>query len=215
MARAQGWKPETLFCEKRTELTRWAERQGTECYDVTPAVLAKLSTRDNPQSVVGVFAQRWQTAEAVQNGVWLALEAVRDPGNLGTILRTADAAGAKGVILVGSCCDPYARESVRASMGSLFAVPLVALTPDAFGTLTRRWPGAVVGTHLAATTDFRQSYPESTLILMGNESTGLSTALANLCTQTVRIPMTGSAESLNLATATALMLYEVRRSALV
>lgn len=213
-ARAQGWAPVDVFFSDRSdkrvdELVGWAEASGARCEEASPAVLAKLSTRDNPQAVVATFRTRWHEPGDVRSGVWIGLEGVRDPGNLGTIVRTVDAVGAAGVLLIGACCDPYAREAVRASMGSVFAVPLVRATPEELTALRARWTGAVVGTHLKATTDFRQAYPVDTLILMGNESTGLSDATTALCTQLVRIPMQGQAESLNLAIASALMLYSV------
>ena len=143
--------------------------------------------------------------------VWVALEEVRDPGNLGTILRTADAVGVKGVILIGASCDPYSRECVRATMGSVFAVPLVKTTREAFLDWRPSWPGDVVGTHLEAREDFRKaSYKPPTLLVMGSEGPGLSEAVAEACTRRVKIPMAGGLDSLNLAVATALMLYQIR-----
>ena len=106
-----------------------ARRRGTECLEVSEAVLGKLASKDNPQSMLAVFRQRWAdappAAKVDRAQLWLALEEVRDPGNLGTIIRTADAVGASGIILIGQSCDPYSRECVRATMGSIFAVPLV------------------------------------------------------------------------------------------
>lgn len=215
VAKAKDWAPEMVFYTKNLVLLNWAKRSGAECLEASEAVLSKLSTRDNPQNIVGVFKQRWAELSSVQSGTWLALEEVRDPGNLGTIIRTADAAGVQGIILLGNCCDPYSREAVRASMGSVFAVPFLKVTQEDFVSVVLKcWRGAVVGTHLSGKQDFRQSYPESTLLVMGSEGSGLSDKIAQRCTQLVRIPMVGQAESLNLATATALMLYEIRRDAL-
>jgi len=136
---------------------------------------------------------------------------VRDPGNLGTIIRTADAVGAAGVILVGTSCDPYSRECVRATMGSIFAVPLVKMTREAFLAWCRGWPGDVVGTHLNCDEDFRKaSYRAPALLVMGSEGPGLSEPLVKACTRLVKIPMAGQLDSLNLAVATALMLYQIR-----
>ncbi|MFW8695697.1 TrmH family RNA methyltransferase, partial [Mesorhizobium japonicum] len=86
---------------------------------------------------------------------WVALEQVRDPGNLGTIIRTADAAGCGGVILIGDCVDPYSVEAVRATMGSVFAVSITKTTPEAFVAWRQSWPGSVVGTRLDATVSHR------------------------------------------------------------
>jgi TrmH family RNA methyltransferase len=152
-------------------------------------------------------------AKASRAQLWLALEEVRDPGNLGTILRTVDAVGAAGVILVGTGCDPYSRECVRATMGSVFAVPIAKATREAFLGWVGGWPGDVVGTHLDAREDFRKvAYRAPALLVMGSEGPGLSEAVARACTLRVKIPMAGGLDSLNLAVATALMLYQIRGS---
>jgi TrmH family RNA methyltransferase len=133
---------------------------------------------------------------------------VRDPGNLGTIVRTADAAGCGGVILVGECCDPYSVEAVRATMGSIFAVPLTRASEAEFADWRRRWTGAVVGTLLSAAVDHRAAdYRKPALVLMGNEQQGLPPEIAALCDVAVKIPMRGRADSLNLSVATGIMIY--------
>jgi TrmH family RNA methyltransferase len=136
---------------------------------------------------------------------------VRNPGNLGTIVRTVDAVGASGVILIGNCCDPYARESVRATMGSVFAVPLVKMTREAFVRWRASWKGEVIGTHLDGRQDFRKVQPRGpVLLVMGSEGPGLSQELSKACTQLVKIPMAGQLDSLNLAVAAGLVLYQLR-----
>ena len=184
-----------------------------EVVEVTEEILAKVSRRDNPQAVVGVFAQVFRSLRALEPGsasAWVALHRVRDPGNLGTIIRTADAAGCGAVILVGDCCDPYSVEAVRATMGSIFAVPLIRASEAAFAEWRQAWPGSVVGTLLSAETDHRQAaYRSPTLILMGNEQQGLPPEMAALCDVNVKIPMRGRADSLNLAVATGVMIYAV------
>jgi TrmH family RNA methyltransferase len=196
-------------------LSATAHARGGSVIAVSDAVLAKISRRDNPQTVLGVFEQRLTPAAAIRpkdGNVWVALEAVRDPGNLGTIVRTADAAGAAGVILVGDTVDPFSVEAVRATMGSIFAVPLARATKAEFAALARGWRGAVVGTHLAGTQDYRRAkYARPTLLVMGGEQAGLTPDVAALCTTLVKIPMAGKADSLNLAVATAVMLFEIRR----
>src|SRR6202012_4440573 len=130
------------------------------------------SRRDNPQAVVGVFRQVFRPLAAIEPAgapCWVALHRVRDPGNLGTIVRTADAAGCGGVILVGECCDPYSVEAVRATMGSVFAVPLTKASEAEFAAWRDRWPGSVVGALLSATVDYRAAdYVKPALVLMGN-----------------------------------------------
>jgi TrmH family RNA methyltransferase len=181
-----------------------------EVVEVTPAILAKISRRDNPQTVLGVFEQRWAPLSEFDSRVApvIGLERIRDPGNLGTIVRTADGAGAAGVILIGECCDPWSVEAVRATMGSIFAVRIARAREAEFLAWRAGWPGSVVGALLAATTDFRAAtYRPPALILMGNEQSGLTPSLAGTCDVTVRIPMRGRADSLNLAVATGLMVY--------
>jgi TrmH family RNA methyltransferase len=147
--------------------------------------------------------------------VWIALEAVRDPGNLGTIIRTADAVGAAGVILVGDTVDPFSTEAVRATMGSIFAVPLARASLGEFAALAARWGGTIVGTHLAATADYRTvDYRTPVLLVMGGEQAGLTDAAAKTARTLVKIPMAGKADSLNLAVATAVMLFEIKRAVL-
>ena len=220
--RDQGFIPQTLVFQSGIDvgiytraLVTWALKESVEVLEVSEAVLAKLASKDNPQTMLGVFKQRFGAAPEAKrvekSASWLALEEVRDPGNLGTILRTADATGVAGVILIGTCCDPFAIEAVRATMGSIFAVPLVKMDRSAFLGLAKSWPGDVVATHLDATDDFRAvSYRGPELVVMGSEGPGLSEDVANACTRRVKIPMSGALDSLNLAIATALTLYQVR-----
>jgi RNA methyltransferase, TrmH family len=195
-----------------------ARARGADIIGVTPDILAKIARRDNPQTVIGVVEQSLTPIGVVAPGpqsTWVALERVKDPGNLGTIIRTADAVGAEGVILVGPSVDPFSIETVRATMGSIFHVPLVRVTEVEFLALRSRWPGGVIGTHLAGDTDFRAGdYRAPVLLMMGNEQSGLSEQLAAACDSLVRIPMAGQADSLNLAVATGVMLYEIRRGQL-
>ncbi len=222
-AREMGFVPEILVYQAGSitadltqSLVADALQGGAECLEVTPAVLEKLAAKDNPQTMLGVFRQRWAEPLVVANlgtdDLWLVLEEIRDPGNLGTILRTVDAFGARGVILVGSCVDPFSREAIRATMGSIFAVPLVRMTRDEFLALARHWPGAIVGTHLHAREDVRHAAVASpTLLLMGSEGPGLTPELTAACTKLVKIPMAGLLDSLNLSIATAITLFELRR----
>jgi TrmH family RNA methyltransferase len=189
------------------------ESAGGEIVEVTPAILEKIARRQNPQTVIGIFGQAYAMLEALKpedSACWIALEEVRDPGNLGTIIRTADAAGCGGVILIGDCCDPYSVEAVRATMGSIFAVPLARTGAEEFLAWRQNWPGSVVGTLLTATEDYRAAaYRSPTLLVMGAEQSGLSPRLAAACDVAVKIPMRGRADSLNLAVATGIMIYAV------
>lgn len=182
-----------------------------EVIEVTQDILAKLSRRDNPQAVVGVFPQMFRALVDIDPTAapcFVALHRVRDPGNLGTIIRTADAAGCGGVILVGECCDPWSLEAVRATMGSIFAVPLTMTSEAEFADWRIAWPGSVVGTLLSAAVDHRDAiYAKPALVLMGNEQQGLTPEMAALCDVNVKIPMRGRADSLNLSVATGVMIY--------
>ncbi|WP_439527913.1 TrmH family RNA methyltransferase [Pannonibacter sp.] len=192
-----------------------AKARGALILEVNTPILEAITRKDNPQMVVGVYEQQMLPLEAIDpraSTVWIALDRVRDPGNLGTIIRTADAVGASGVILIGDCTDPFAVEAVRATMGSLFHVPLVKTSPEAFKAFVGRWPGTVVATHLEGSVDYRTvDYTEPALLVMGNEQQGLSADLAAACKTLVRIPQAGQADSLNLAVATGIALYEIRR----
>ncbi len=184
---------------------------GGEALLVTRDILSKVSRKENPQTVVSTWAQRWTPLAALDPAaapVWVALAQVRDPGNLGTVIRTADAAGCGGVILVGDCCDPWSVEAVRATMGSIFATSLFRATVAEFLAWRAGWPGAVVGTLLTAEHDHRSTaWGRPTLLLMGNEAQGLPPELAAACDTAVKIPMRGRADSLNLAVATGVMIY--------
>ncbi len=220
-----GWRIRYLVHAARVanealveRLSATARTRGADIVSVSEAVLEKISRRENPQAVLGVFEQRLTRAADLRprpDDVFVALEAVRDPGNLGTIIRTVDAVGAAGVILVGDTVDPFSVEAVRATMGSVFHVPLIRATHAEFETLRARWPGTIAGTHLAATADYRAaSYKRPAMVVMGGEQAGLTPAMAAACTVLVKIPMAGRADSLNLAVATGVMLFEVLRDRL-
>jgi RNA methyltransferase, TrmH family len=189
------------------------EAAGGEAIETTADILAKLSGKDNPQAVVGVFdefAVPLASLDRSRAGIWLVAERLRDPGNLGTILRTGDAVGAGGLVLVGECVDPFSVEAVRASMGALFTVPIVRTEWDAFLAWLRTGPGQLVGLSLQTDTDYRAArYDAPTFLLTGNESQGMPDDYAAACDLLVRIPMLGKADSLNAAVATAVMAYEV------
>jgi TrmH family RNA methyltransferase len=186
---------------------------GGRVLEVSAQVLAKIARKDNPQGAVGVFPQRWARLDALDardDRCWAVLERIRDPGNLGTILRTLDAVGGAGAILIGECCDPYSLEGVRASMGSLFCQRLVHCSFEEFRAWRRGQGGLLVGTSLTATDDYQDvAYPRPTFVLMGNEQSGLPAEMEAACDRLVRLPMCGRADSLNVSIAASVMLYEV------
>ncbi len=217
-----GWAPRQLVhadrIEPATPLAAAADAcraDGGAVIAVSEAVLAKIAKRDNPQSVIGVFAQTTLDADDLLPGaseVWVALEGIRDPGNLGTIIRTCDAVGAAGILLGGYTVDPFGVETVRATMGSIFHVPLARMDATDFVATVHGWPGPTIGTHLAAKHDYREvDYAAPLLLVMGAEQSGLTEAAAAACSRLVKLPMAGKADSLNLAVATGVLLYEARR----
>ena len=219
-ARETGRLPRTLFHAAASaghplvhDLSFAVEEAGGESIQTTPDILAKLSGKDNPQAVVGVFdefARPLDTLDRGSAGIWLVAERLRDPGNLGTMLRTGDAVGAGALILVGECVDPFSVEAVRASMGALFTVPVVRTEWQPFVNWLRGGPGQLVGLSLDGSTDYRAArYAAPTFLLTGNEAQGMPADYAAACDALVRIPMLGRADSLNAAVATAVMAYEV------
>lgn len=221
-----GWSIRTLIFAKAGRGNAAVEKvaartvaAGGTVLEVSEKVLSAITRRDNPQMVVGVFAQQslaLKDIHAKPGDVWVALDRVRDPGNLGTVIRTVDAVGAKGVILVGETTDPFSVETVRATMGSIFAVPVAKTTPEAFLAWRKNFSGLVAGTHLKGAVDYRSvDFSRGpVLLLMGNEQQGLPDTLAESCDRLLRIPQAGRADSLNLAVATGVMLFEIRRGAL-
>lgn len=221
-----GWTIRTLVFAKSQRGNQAVEKvaaravaAGALVLEVSEKVLGAITRRDNPQMVLGVFEQRWTTLKQIRpagDDVWVALDRVRDPGNLGTILRTVDAAGASGVILVGETTDPFSVETVRATMGSIFAVPVAKVGAEAFLAWRKTTGARFVGTHLKGSVDYRTvDYAKGPQVLiMGNEQQGLPAELADACDTLIRIPQAGRADSLNLAVATGVALYEMRRHAL-
>ena len=218
-----GWVIRTLIYAKAAKGKPLVEKvaaktvaSGGLVLEVSEKVMSSIVRRDNPQMVAGVFEQRWKPLSAIrpeQGETYVALDRVRDPGNLGTIIRTADAVGASGVILVGDCTDPFAVETVRATMGSVFALPVSQASVSEFLAWRKAADVQIVATHLAGSVDYRtvDYRKKPTVLLMGNEQSGLPEDLASKADQRVRIPQQGRADSLNLAIATAVMLYEARR----
>ncbi|WP_102959575.1 TrmH family RNA methyltransferase [Mangrovicella endophytica] len=221
-----GWEIETLVISKAEAggelLGKVAARTvalGADVLEGNNKVLQAITRKDNPQNAVGIFRQKTVPIERIAFGsgdVVVALDRVRDPGNLGTILRTADAAGAKGVVLIGDTVDPFSLEAVRATMGSVFSMPLARISEADFLAWRKGFRGLLAGTHMSGAVDYREpAYGDKpTMLLMGNEQAGLGDALAGTCDVLVRIPQAGRADSLNLAIATGVMLFEARRKAL-
>ncbi len=219
-AREAGRLPNTLFFVPTptdrplvTALVDATEANGGEAIETTADILSKLSGKDNPASVIGIydeFPTPLASLDRSTAAIWLVAERLRDPGNLGTILRTADAVGAGGLILIDDCVDPFSVEAVRASMGALFTVPVARARWEDFRNWLRTGPGQLAGLSLDTATTYRSAaFVAPVFLLTGNEAQGMPDAMAAECDLLVKIPMLGKADSLNAAVATAVMAYEV------
>ena len=219
-AREAGFLPEMLFRVKdRTvhalEIALEDEvlRNGGDVIETSAEIMAKLSGKDNAQAVVGVYRDHGTALADIERAtapIWLVAQAMRDPGNLGTMLRTGDAVGAGGLILIDDCTDPFSVEAVRASMGAVFTQKIVQCRWDEFMTWLRAGDGQLVGTSLQTDTDYQAAhYSSPCFILTGNEAQGLPDDYEAQCDLLVKMPMHGKADSLNAAVATAVMAYEV------
>jgi TrmH family RNA methyltransferase len=207
--------PTALERPASAKLIKRAEAAGVQCVETKEAVLSGLARRDNPQTIIGaypIFDTALSRLSASKPALWVALERVRDPGNLGTVLRTADAAGAAGVILIGETCDPFSVEAVRASMGAIFSTPFAQAGLPEFSAWTRKNRMRVVGASLRGTMRHDEPPAEGAIVLMmGNEQSGLTEEGEAACDDLVKIPMAGKADSLNLAASTAVILYDFWR----
>ncbi len=176
-------------------------------------LLAKMSGKNNPQTVLGVFRDHpamLGDLDRSSANIWLVAQSLRDPGNLGTMLRTGDAVGAGGLILVDESVDPFSVEAVRASMGAIFTQKIAQSSWQEFLPWLRVGPGQLVGTSLNTENDYQAvEYSTPTFLLIGNEAQGLPAEYESECDRLVKIPMLGKADSLNAAVATAVMAYEV------
>jgi TrmH family RNA methyltransferase len=218
-AREAGRLPAILFYAAGTAhplletLIAEVEAAHGDVVETNSDILHKLSGKDNPQSVVGVYRSSDTGLSGIDRGsapLWIVAQALRDPGNLGTILRTGDAVGAGGLILVDECVDPFSAEAVRASMGALFTQRVAAAPWPDFLRWLRGGDGQLIGTSLRATLDYQApSYEKPAFLLVGNEAHGLPEAYEAQCDLLVKMPMHGKADSLNAAVATAVMAYEV------
>lgn len=223
-AREAGHIPELLFVASGRDnhpllqqLENAVANSGGQIVETSTGILSKLSGKDNPQALVGVFRDLTVPLADLDRSkapIWLVAQAMRDPGNLGTMLRTGDAVGAGGLILIDDCTDPFSVEAVRASMGAIFTQAIVQASWDEF----IRWlrdnghgsPAQLVGTSLNTDTDYQAArYAAPCFILTGNESQGLPDDYEAACDTLVKMPMRGKADSLNAAVASAVMAYEV------
>jgi len=198
------------------EIIAAAEAQGADVIETSPDILSKMSGKDNPQAILGAFRQPDTVLASIDRAaspLWIVAQALRDPGNIGTVLRTGDATGAGGLILIDDSADPYSVEAVRASMGAIFTQQVAMARWDEFVPWLRSGPGQLVGTSLNTEQDYLEpTYKQPCFLLIGNESQGLPAAYEAECDLLVKMPMLGRADSLNAAVAAAVMAFHVRAS---
>jgi TrmH family RNA methyltransferase len=195
------------------ELERAVISAGGEVIETSADILSKITGKDNPQAVAGMFAEfdtSLASLDRTQGSIWMVAQALRDPGNLGTMLRTCDAVGAGGLILVDDCADPFSVEAVRASMGAVFTQQIAQAAWGDFLVWLRTGAGQLVAASLRNAVDYRGApYAAPCFILVGNESRGLPEAYEDACDLRVTMPMRGRADSLNASVAGAVLAYEV------
>ena len=198
------------------EIIAATEAAGGEVIETTSDILAKMSGKENPQMLLGAYRQpvtQLSEVDRSSSPIWMVAERLRDPGNIGTILRTGDAVGAGGLILIDESADPYSVEAVRASMGAVFTQKVVHAAWDEFLPWLRSGPGQLVGTSLKTDTNYLSArYEQPCFLMIGNEQAGLPAAYEEACDLLVKIPMAGKADSLNAAVAAAVMAFQVRAS---
>lgn len=218
-ARESGTLPEMLVTATRRDphplldtLAAEVEAAGGEVIAMDEDILAKVTGKENPQAVAGVFREFDTSLAALDRTkapIWLVAQALRDPGNLGTMLRTGDAVGAGGLILIDDCADPFSVEAVRASMGAVFTQRIVQARWEEFLAWLRGGEGQLVAASLRNAQEYRTApYSAPCFLMVGNESRGLPQAYEDACDLRVTMPMRGRADSLNAAVAAAVLAYE-------
>ncbi|MBR2508872.1 MAG: RNA methyltransferase [Lentisphaeria bacterium] len=207
--------PEQFLGENEYPLLESLANNGVKVMQVTPQILTKLAYRDRPEGLIAIAKMKRHTLAdmpIVKNGLYLVAEAIEKPGNLGSMLRSADAAGVDGLIICDKCTDIYNPNVIRASTGALFSVPLAEATSEE----AMAWLRANNIKTLAATPHTDKKYTDVDLtqavaIVVGREQTGLTDFWMNDSDLKVVIPMLGKIDSLNVATATTILLYEAAR----
>jgi len=196
---------------------RLQKRAGVPVVRVTPETFRRSSGTARASGIGAILRQHWTPlaeADPRQGCCWIALSSIRSPGNLGTILRTAEAAGVGGVVLIGDAVDPFDPAVVRASMGGLFRLRLVRTSLREFVDWAARWTCRIWGTSPSAEGLYTEATVDAPLVvLFGDERRGLSLEEQAICTQMSRIPIVGHADSLNVGVAAGVILFEVLRRA--
>jgi len=222
-ARDSGRLPEILAFSAEgakhplaAEIIAATEAAGGDAIETEPDILSKMSGKDNPQMLLGAYRQPETSLERLDRSkapLWIVAQALRDPGNVGTILRTGDAVGAGGLILIDDSADPFSVEAVRASMGAIFTQAVATARWPEFIPWLRSGEGQLVGSSLKSSQDYLEAeYRRPCFLLIGNEQQGLPANYEAECDLLVKIPMAGRADSLNAAIAAAIMAFSIKAS---
>ena len=208
----------SLLNEEMKRIVHRCQSYGVRTLEVAEPVLRALSSRDKPEGLAAVVRQRWGSLDALQpsrgDSCWIALQSIREPRNIGAILRVSDAVGADGIILLDDSADPYSPLAVRASTGAVFSQGLIRSSFAALKNWLKVHNCPCIGTSPEADTEYTDlTYPRPMVLLMGSERAGLSAEQKSICDALVRIPMAGRVKSLNVAVATGILLYEALNQA--
>ena len=201
---------------KRSELEPLVEKGFTvsSVYVVQDPIFDKIEHSVNGQGILGIAKKCVNDLHSliVEDGLYVALDGVQDPGNLGTIIRTAVAAGAKGIFLLKGTVDPYNEKCVRSTMSALCNIPIFEdVTLSEFYDFIKDNTIKTYVTSLENAKPYHTiSYPKRTMIILGNEGNGVSREIIEMCDQAITIPMYGDIESLNVSIAASLCMYKVR-----
>lgn len=217
-----GWEfewllyaPEQLKSEFGRQLVEKLSHNGVRCQPVSASAFESFAEKENPQGLAAVVRQRSHSLDSLPAASFpflTALVAPQDPGNVGTILRTLDAVGVDGLILLDGGADPYHVSAVRASMGTLFWKPFVRTSFSEFARWAKENGHRLIGTSARGTVDYHDLKLDArpTILLLGNEQKGLSAEQIAACDDLVSLPMRGRASSLNLAVAAGVLLYALK-----
>jgi TrmH family RNA methyltransferase len=188
------------------------EKKGIDIIKVTKEVFQTFALKERPQGIAAVGFQKLVSIKELHNlkGLWIVLDKVQDPGNLGTIMRSLDGAGGKGLVLLGTCTDVYHPTSVRSSTGALFSLKITKMSITNFREWNSRENMPIIGTICGEAENYRKYYyPQDMILLMGSEQKGLGKELLEMCEGLVNIPIVGNVDSLNLACAASIVLFEI------
>lgn len=213
------WKFDQVFFSRELIMDHYSNQllgkllaSNTECFEVDKQVFESFSIKDGPKGLAAILIQKTYKLNYINEniGLWIGLDRIQDPGNLGSIFRTLDAVGGSGVILIDQCTDPFDIATVRGSMGALFSLKIIKTNSHEFLRFKNDKNIRIIGTSDKADDDYQAiQYNKDMILLMGSEREGLSVTLTDGCDKLVRIPMVGKSDSLNLAVATSICLYEI------